>query len=153
MKKKIGEGDGIHVRAVRYGYENTAGFMYQEIEKWYSKRENEWPIVKKFLNDAFDNFTRGLNRETPFLLLEQLGNQNADNCRYTLSYHAYMQYFEYEQLQQTKKDSKRAFQLALFSLIVTITSFFVSIYFSNKQINSPTKLDYWQYQQIINKLK
>ena len=43
------KGDGIHVRAVRYGYERPNGFMYDDIEKWYSKRDKEWQIVKNFL--------------------------------------------------------------------------------------------------------
>lgn len=151
MKKQ--EGDGIHVRAIYYGYKRPNGFSYSEIEKWYSKRDEEWQIVRKFLNDAHDNFTRGLNRETPFMLLEQMGNNNADQSKYALSYQAYLKYFEYEQLQQAKKDSKRAFWLALFSLIITFFSFVVSIYFSYRQINSSIKLDYCQYQQILNKLK
>ncbi|OGI26150.1 MAG: hypothetical protein A3J76_01740 [Candidatus Moranbacteria bacterium RBG_13_45_13] len=147
MNKEIKEGDGIHVRAVRYGYNRSNGFMYKEIEKWYSKRDKEWQIVKKFLNDAFDNFTRGLNRETPYILLEQLGNKNADESKYTLSYQAYIQYFEYEKLQQAKEDTKLAMNLsqkalktsnhtlwvAIITLVITFFALLFSIYFSIRQ--------------------
>lgn len=152
------EGDGIHVRAVRYGYERPNGFMYKEVEKWYNKRDKEWQIVKKFLNDAFDNFTRGLNRETPYILLEQLGNMNADESKFILSYQAYIQYFEYEELQQAREDSKlaqklsrKALFIAFLTLVITFIASLVSIYISVKQNNSSIIIDSKQCQDIKNK--
>ncbi len=149
MKKKTKEGDGIHVRALGYGYKRPKGFMWKEIEKWYRGRGGEWLIVKKFLNDAHDNFTRGLNRETPYILLEQLGNKNADNCKYTLGYQAYIQYFEYEKLQQAKKDSELAFWVAFSTLVITLLAFLFSIYFSIRQINSSAKIDSAQHRETL----
>lgn len=153
MENEIKDGDGIHVRAVRYGYKRPNGFMWVDIEKWYSKRDKEWQIVRKFLNDAFDNFTRGLNRETPYILLEQLGNKNADNSKYTLSYQAYIQYFEYEKLQQAKRDTKLALWVAFSTLIITLFASLFSIYLTIRQTNSSVKIDSKQYQGIIQCLK
>ncbi|MFA5871571.1 MAG: hypothetical protein WC858_02505 [Parcubacteria group bacterium] len=156
MSSENKDGDGIHVRAVRYGYERPNGFIYKDIETHYSRREREWEIVKKFLNDAFDNFTRGLNRETPYTLLEQLGNQNADESKYTLSYQAYIQYFEYEELRQAKEDTilaqnlsrkaiiiaNKTLWVAYFTLVITLAALLYSIYFSTRQVNAPTKIDF-----------
>ena len=113
---------------------------------------------KKFLKDAFDNFTRGLNRETPYILLEQLGNKNADNSKYTLSYQAYIQYFEYEKLQQAREDTKLAQKLsrialyvAFLTLVITFIASMISIYISVKQINSSASMNLKQCQDVKSK--
>lgn len=134
-------GDGIHVRAVRYGYKKPNGFTYKEIQKWYKKRTEEWPVVDKFLNDAFNNYIVNTNRETPYILLEQLGNGNVDEAKYTLSYQAYIQYFQYEQLQQAKIDTRIAIFIAIFALVVTVIFSCCSIYFSIRQTNTPIRVN------------
>jgi len=165
--KETKGGDGIHIRAVRYGYKRPNGFVWKDIEKRYSKRKKKWVIVKKFLDDAFDNFTRGLDRETPYILLEQLGNKDADNCKYTLSYQAYIHYFEYEKLQQAKKDTKLALKLsqkalnnsnrtlwvAISTLAITLGAFIFSIYFSIRQASTPIKIDSGQYEETCKQSK
>ncbi|OGI16350.1 MAG: hypothetical protein A2Z52_00675 [Candidatus Moranbacteria bacterium RBG_19FT_COMBO_42_6] len=147
------EENSIHLRAVKYGYQRPNGFMYDGIKKHYSKRPNEWGVVKKFLVDASENQRTGQNQNTPFILLERSGNLNYDQAKYTLSYEAFFNYLDYLELMEARKNAQSAFQTAIIAITISVIAMAVSIYYSIKQINSPVKIDVGQYQKIIDTFK
>jgi hypothetical protein len=95
MGKQRNIDDLIHLRAIEFGIKYPNGFMYEDIRKHYEKRGREWVIVDEFLNEAWNNKNGSVVRLTPYVLLEKLGNGNADQCRYTLSFEAYFSYLQY----------------------------------------------------------
>lgn len=56
-----------------------------------------------------------------------MGNMQADNCKYTLSYRAYILYYEYEKLQQVKIDSELSLNMSQKTLRITTNTLLVAI--------------------------
>ncbi len=143
------EEDSIHLRAVKYGYQRPNGFSYNDIQHHYSKRLVEWEVVRVFLYDARENKgAGGRNIPTPFLLLKTTGIP-VDTTTYTLSYEAYFIYLDYLELVMARKNARSAFWMAIIAIGISIAGMRISIYFSQKQIESPVKVDAEQYQKII----
>lgn len=152
MQEPKGE-NTIQLRAIKYGIKYPNGFMYSDIKYHYSKRLSEWTVVDEYLNEAWNNKNGVFSRTTPFVLLEKLGNGNADQSKYTLSYEAYFNYLGYLTLLEVRKSSQIAFWTAIAAILISIVSLFVLIHYSLKQINSPTKMDSVQFQELIQSSK
>lgn len=86
----------IHLRVIKFGMDHPRGFMYSEIKGSFKENSNDWAIVDEFLNEAWNNKYGNSARITPYVLLERLGNGNADQCKYTLSFEAYFSYLQYQ---------------------------------------------------------
>lgn len=144
--------DSIHLRAIKYGRQYPNGFMYADIEHHYSRRREEWQIVKKFLHDAWNNYDQGISQITPFVLLEKMGNLSADNSKYTLSYEAYFNYLDYEELQQARYNAREAQRSSTIAICIAIMSMIISGALSLWQINNPVSLDQDQYQAFMRSI-
>lgn len=127
MAKKDNGEDTIHLRAIKYGIKFPNGFMYPAIKYHYSKRPHEWMIVDEYLKEAWNNKNGISSGVTPFVLLEKMGNGNADQSKYTLSYEAYFSYLGYLTLLETRKNSKIVFWTALVAIFIGIISLIISI--------------------------
>jgi hypothetical protein len=109
--------EAIHFRAIEYGKKFPNGFMYKDFKEHYRRRSNDWKIVDGFFKDAFFH----KNMFSPFVLLEQMGNQNYDESKYILSYEAYFNYLEY-------CSSRKVIIIASFTLIVGIVSLIILLF-------------------------
>lgn len=143
----------IQLRAIKYGIKFSNGFMYSDIQQHYRRRSSEWAIVNEYLNEAWNNKNGVFSRTTPFVLLEKLGNGNADQSKYILSYEAYFNYLGYLALLEVRKSSRIAFWTAIAAILISIVSLVVLIHYSQKQINSPTKMDSGQFQELLQASK
>ena len=138
MFKKSKEEDTIHLRSIRYGIKHPNGFMYSSIKKYYSKRLSEWAIVDEYLNEAWNNKNGVVSRITPYVLLDKMGNGNADQSKYTLSYEAYFAYLQY-------RNAKNARFWSIIAIVVATLSMLGSIFFSYLEIKlSKNKNDNWK---------
>jgi hypothetical protein len=145
--KKIHE--SIHLRAVKYGYERPNGFSYEKIEKHYSNRVDEWEVVKESLQEAINNkLQAGITRVTPFVLLQRPAG-DIKGYIFTLSYEAYFNYLEYLELVEARQNSRQSFWLSFIAIVLSLITLSASIYYSNKQIDSPAKVDENQFQQLL----
>jgi hypothetical protein len=153
MVKRNKAEDTIHLRAIKYGIKFPNGFMYSDIKYHYSKRPSEWTIVNEYLNEAWNNKNSITGRVTPFVLLEMMGNGNADQSKYTLSYEAYFNYLGYLTLLETRKNSRIAFWTAFAAIFISVLSLIVSIYYQKKQLNMPTKVNQAQFQELIRSIQ
>lgn len=132
MFKKSKEEDSIHLRAIRYGVKYPNGFMYANVKHYYSKRLSEWAIVNEYLNEAWNNKNGVASRITPFVLLEKMGNGNADQSKYTLSYEAYFAYLQYRNAKNARFWSIIAIAIATLSILGSIIFSYLEIKLSNK---------------------
>lgn len=140
--------DSIHLRAVRYGAEHPNGFSYTDIQHHYSKRSAEWEVVKVFLLAAKKNKESGLNITTPFQVLNNRGSAD-ENTDFILSYEAAFNYIDFLELQQARQNARSAFWTALAAITISMVGMGTSVYFSQKQIESSTKLDSNQFYELI----
>jgi hypothetical protein len=146
IEEKIG--DSIHIRAVRYGAEHPNGFSYSNIQNHYSRRAEEWEVVKVFLLAAKRNKESGLNITTPFQVLRNRGSADEDTD-FILSYEAAFNYLDFQELKQAINNAKSASLTAVIAIGISVASMVFSIYYSQMQINSQTVIDYDQFQQLI----
>ena len=146
MTKEEKEEDSIHLRAVRYGYLRPDGFSYKEIERHYSKRHTEWEVVKLLLHHARRNKDTGTNLTTPYAVLKTTGSAD-EEATFTLSYEAYFSYLGYLEFVMARRNARAAFWTAIVAIAISILTMAVSIYYSQKQIGSPVKMDLGQYQK------
>lgn len=114
MKK---EEDTIHLRAIKYAMQFPNGFLYSDIQHHYSKRPSEWAIVDEYLNEAWNNKNSSATRITPFVLLQKIGNGNADQSKYTLTYEAYFAYLQFT-------NAKNARFWSIIAIIIAAISMF-----------------------------
>lgn len=150
MLKKEKIKDSIHLRSVKFGYESPNGFSYAKIEKHYSKRVEEWEVVKESLQEAVNNkLQAGINRVTPFVLLQRPAGSDIRGYVFTLSYEAYFNYLEYLELVEARQNSRQSFWLSFVAIVLSLITLSASIYYSNKQIDSPTKIDRGQFDQLL----
>jgi hypothetical protein len=61
---------------------------------------------------------------------------------------AYFNYLEYIELKEARRSSKRATWFATGAIVISIVAMGVSIYFSIKQLKSPTKIETTQFEKI-----
>jgi len=124
------EEDMIHLRAIKYGMNFPNGFMYEYFRKHYEDRTNDWKIVNEFFQEAYNNKNGGSSRTTPFVLLEKMGNGNADKSKYILSYEAYFNYLSF-------RNSKRAIWTAVTAILISVIIFSIGVLFkgNNTQTN------------------
>jgi hypothetical protein len=83
---------------------------------------------------------------------ESQNNMHGDN-RYKLKIEAYFSYLEYEELEDARASSKRATVWAIAALVVSIVSSLISIYYGQKQLETPTEIRQEQIELLINNLK
>ncbi len=75
-----------------------------------------------------------------------MGNQNADQSKYTLSYEAYFTYIGH-------LSSKRALKIAICAIIISILVLGAAVYYSQKQLDSPIKIDPNQFHELLQSVK
>ena len=146
-KKEKGE-NSIHLRAVRYGFQRPNGFSYNEIEHHYSRRADEWGVVKVFLHNARRNNDVSTSLNTPYMVLKTTGSSD-NEATFTLNYDAYFNYLDYLELMMARRNAMSAFWTAIIAIVISIVAMGISIYYSQKQIESPVKIDAEQYQKLI----
>jgi hypothetical protein len=144
--------DSIHLRAVRWGFKKPNGFGYTEIEKHYSKREQEWEVVKVFLMNARRNKDASTNLNTPYMVLKTTGSGD-NEATFTLNYDAYFNYLDYLELVMAQRNARSAFWTAIIAIFISIVATGISIYYSQKQIESPVKMEAGQYHQLIETIE
>jgi len=153
IKRLVGkenEEDMIHLRAIKYGIKFPSGFMYKHFKKHYEKRGNDWKVVDEFFQEAYNNKNSVSSRTTPFVLLEKIGNGNADEAKYILSYEAYFNYLGY-------RSSKKAIWAAVIAVGINVLVLFLSalaIYYSQKQDGFQGRTDCQShFQKVFNSQK
>jgi len=144
--------DSIHLRAVRYGFKHPNGFSFIEIEKHYSKRLQEWGVINTFLLNARKNISIGTSLNTPFVALTSREDKPREST-YTLSYEAYFNYLEYIELLETRKNARAAFWTAIIAIFISIVTMIITIYYAQKQIDTPVTHDPQQYQSLLEAVK
>ncbi len=65
-----------------------------------------------------------------------------------LEMNAYFNYLEYIELKEARRSSKIATWFASIAIFISIIAMGFSIYFSNKQLKSPTKIETTQFEKI-----
>jgi len=70
------------------------------------------------------------------------------STRFLMGMEAYFNLLEYEELKEARQSSKTATYFAFTAICISIITLGVSIYFSNKQLQSPTVLDKNQFNKI-----
>jgi hypothetical protein len=145
----------FYIKLLRYGYKNPQGFSYKEIieDNPLKLNNEEKEIIKIYLQVAYNNNYRGLNNETPFKVFKE--SSDTRQCTYIISYEAFFNYIDYLELKIAKKMSKEAYISSRKAIIITgiglaisVLSFFASIYFSIKQINTPIKINESQFEML-----
>ena len=61
---------------------------------------------------------------------------------------AYFKLVEYTELKEARRSSKIATYFAIAAIVISIVAMVISIYFSYKQLKSPTKIETTQFEKI-----
>ncbi len=82
---------------------------------------------------------------------DQRTSQNNESLKtWKLSPKAYFQYLEYLEFKHSVKSSKKSTKIAIAAIVISIIASTISIYFSNMQLNTPTKIEESQVKRISN---
>ena len=68
--------------------------------------------------------------------------------KWTISYDAFINYLEYIELNDARRSSKIAIRIAIVAIGISILSTCVSIHYSRKQLERPTKIEQMQFETI-----
>lgn len=128
--------DHLYLRILRFAYEND-NFSEKEICK-------ALPLTE----DEFERFVRGtIAHHAPD---DENDKKETAEQRWTMNHGAFINYLEYIELNEARKSSKRATIIAIFAILLSAISMFISIYFSKKQLETPTKIEKTQFELIEN---
>lgn len=163
--------ENIFLRAIEYWYKNPEWFYYHELLEEVGANEQEKNILYKYIQNADKNtikYASGWypNLETIFYpLLNQgvrVNDENRSSFKYILTSESLFNYLDYLELKQSRENAKQAsdyakvsikiakksVRVAIWALILAIITSFISIYFSNKQINSPVTINQAQIDSL-----
>jgi hypothetical protein len=103
------------------------------------------------------NMIRIMNHVLSQACLTQSSSQRSNGAEY-VSHHqlkvdAYFSLLDYYELQEARSSSKLAKCVAIVSILLTIVTLGVSIYFSIAQLNNSSKFETNQFGQLIDALK
>lgn len=142
--------DSIHIRMVRFATKFPHGFKYETIHKKYSKRDDDWAVIDKFLYVAYTNHKNDASLVTPFLWFsDDKGNGNYDTCSYILSYEAFFNFLNYKGLVQARKNARVAEWSSAIAVAIAIVTLIVSLYPSLFNLHPSTLLDSAQFQELL----
>lgn len=123
------------------------GISYAEIKAYlykegYFGNKNEG-LLKTLIIQCFCLYDSGNSIIDGFEFFE-----HDDNTKLCLKLDSYYTFLEYVELNEARQSSKVARRWSLIAMVISIATLLASIYFSNKQLNSPTIIEATQFNQI-----
>ena len=141
MSKK---NEDLHITLLKFGKDHLEfGVTFQQLQGHIKKRG--FDIEEKRLQDYFVENYRSLEitrRGHPIGAADE-------GLRFSLTVDSTFRLIEHEELKRANQSSRIATYFATAALLVSFIAASFSIYFSNKQLESSTKIDQEQFSQIL----
>jgi len=136
--------DDLYIAILKHGYDKiNEGVTYDSVRQHLEKLGYSF--------DADDNISRlhKLFYETFSLHTGKKTRGTVDSeSKYYIDIDAYFKLVEYTELKEARRASKNATYFAIIAIVISIVAFGFSIYFSIKQLKSPTKIETTQFEMI-----
>ena len=157
------EKQNLYIRVIKYCNTNfPEGFTYNEVINAKELKLLDWEdkiISEHFANASAKGKKRNpaLTLESMFIIIKESGKTDyiSDDSEYSLSFNAQFKYLDYQELVEARKmsefaveSSKTAKKHALIAIGISIAGLILSIYFSNKQINTPININENQIENL-----
>jgi hypothetical protein len=137
--------DDLYISILRFGKEHLEqGLTFQKLLDHLDKiklKYDETSVIV-FFNELFmcKRHPEGNN----------VSQKPKDNEVYFLENEGYFKLLEYEELSEARQSSKKATTIAIIAIVISIIASTFSIYYSNMQLNTPTKIEESQIKIISN---
>jgi len=147
--KIIAEND-IYIVAMKYGYANLEkGVTHTEVKEYLESKG--FKFETKQSKHHFDRIFTSIFSEPRGKSWKNHNEPNGDDFICYLNEDAYFKLLEYEELKNAQKSALSATRFAIIAIIISIIVAGFSIYYSNKQLNSPIVIEKSQLKEITNK--
>ena len=145
MKKQK---EDLYIKILAYGKQNIGHpIKYSEIQSYLDNEGYDYDefSLRQLFSDLF------INKHNPH------GNDPSsvppEDGEFFLEHNGYFNLLEHEELQSARKSSLLATIFASVAILISIVSTSISIYYSNKQLNTPVKLDATQITKLSGPIK
>ena len=145
MFKKKRNKEDLYISVLKFGKANIGRpFKYIELQKYLNKKGYKYEefALRQFFAALF------VSRDSPSG--NDTGRPINDNYDFFLEHSGYFNLMEHEELNSARKSSLVAKCFAIIAIIISIISTYTSIYFSNRQLNTPSTISPNQFEQIKN---
>ncbi len=136
--------DDLYIAILKHGYDKIReGVTYSSVWQYLNGLgydvgpDDNTPLYHRIFHETFSHqkgkeFRKQIDRDTKcFIDME-----------------AYFQLLEYIELKEARSASKKATYFAFAAIVISIVAMGFSIYFSNKQLKSPTMIEPTQFEKI-----
>ncbi len=140
MRKK----EDLHIAILKYGEDKLeSGVTFVELCT-YIKNQGYKVSDYRMRHNMSDNYVvmEQEHQGSPWEAMD-------DGLKFSLSVESTFRLIEYREFKSANKSSRTATRFATAALGMSILSAFLSIYFSNKQLNTPTNISSDQLTRII----
>jgi len=141
--------ENIYIRVIKFGIEHPEGFNYKKIINDKQLKLNDWEekIVDEYLNKACKNeqrYASGFpNFETPFLVVEKIGEYKDDRTKFIINLDSQFKYIDYLELKEARETAIKAHRIAMSAIIISVISITAMLF-----IVQTVKIDQQQYNEI-----
>lgn len=144
MKNKKEE---LYIKALQYGRDNLGqAVKYSELQEFLRTdgyEDYDEFALRQFFLQVFINPNRTDGNDP-----SRVPTENQD---FYLQDRGYFYLLEHEELKEARRASLVATYFAITALVVSIGTATASVYYSNKQLNTPTTIEASQFKKLIRK--
>ena len=138
--------DDLYITTLKYGKETLlSGVTYREVKEHLKSK-------------GFGDFDEGEKQRHYSVIFKSVfsdvSNRGTnDKVKWFMQMEAYFRLLEYVELKEARASSTKATIFAGIAIVISIFATSASIYYSNKQISTPTTIESSQFEQIKKLLK